>query len=124
MDENGYIHFRSRQKELIIVGGINVYPIEIENVLLEHSRIVQAQVFGIPDERYGEVVCAWIKAKEETTIDDVEEVKEFLVKKVAFFKVPKHVKVVESFVPFMTPTGKIQKFKLTEAMVKELSELQ
>src|SRR5271167_1315446 len=99
MDEEGYIYYRSRQKEMIIVGGINVYPVEIENFLLEHPNILQAQVFGIPDQRYGEVVCAWVKAKENTKIDDVEKVKQFLVGKVAFFKVPKHVKVVESFLP-------------------------
>ncbi len=122
MDEEGYVYYRSRQKEMIIVGGINVYPVEIEHILLEHSCIAEAQVFGIPDQRYGEVMCAWVKPKVNTKIDDVEEVRQFLVAKTAFFKVPKHVKVVESFLPFMTPTGKVQKFKLTEAMVKELSK--
>jgi fatty-acyl-CoA synthase len=122
MDEEGYIYYRTRGKELIIVGGINVYPVEVENFLLEHPNIVQAQVFGIPDQRYGEVVCAWVKPKANTKINDIEEVRQFLITKTAFFKVPKHVKVVESFLPFMTPTGKVQKFKLTEAMVKELSQ--
>jgi fatty-acyl-CoA synthase len=121
MDEQGYIYYRARRKEMIIVGGINVYPVEIENFLLEHPNIVEAQVFSIPDERYGEVVCAWVKAKVNKKID-AEEVRQFLADKVAFFKVPKYVKVVESFAPFMTPTGKMQKFKLTEAMVKELSK--
>ncbi|CAF0762160.1 unnamed protein product [Rotaria sp. Silwood1] len=121
MDEDGYIYYRSRKKEMIIVGGINVYPVEIENYLLEHPKIVEAQVFSIPDQRYGEVVCAWVKVKAETKIDDVEEVRQFLAIKVAFFKVPKHVKVIESFVPFTTATGKVQKFKLTEAMLQELS---
>jgi len=122
MDEEGYIYYRTRQKELIIVGGINVYPVEVENFLLEHPNIVQAQVFGIPDQRYGEVVCAWVKPKANTKIDDAEEVRQFLVGKVAYFKVPKYVKVVESFVTFSTPTGKVQKFKLTEVMVKEVSK--
>ena len=121
MDDEGYVYYRSRQKELVIVGGINVYPVEIENFLLEHPKIGEAQVFGIPDERYGEILCAWVKAKVDTNVDNIEEVKEFLVSKVAFFKVPKHVKVIESFVPFTTPTGKVQKFKLTEAMTKELN---
>ncbi|CAF0972162.1 unnamed protein product [Adineta steineri] len=120
MDEDGYVYYRTRQKELIIVGGLNVYPVEVENCLLEHPCISDAQVFGIPDERYGEVVCAWIKAKPNTKIDNVEEIKKFLESKLAFFKVPKHVKVVESFLPFMTQTGKVQKFKLTETMVKEI----
>jgi fatty-acyl-CoA synthase len=120
MDEDGYIYYRSRQKELVIVGGINVYPVEIENFLLEHPHIAEAQVFGVPDKRYGEIVCAWVKPKAGVTINDVEEVKQFLVSKMAFFKVPKHVKVVESFTAFTTPTGKIQKFKLAEVMMKEL----
>jgi fatty-acyl-CoA synthase len=122
MDEKGFVYYQARQKEMIIVGGINVYPVEVENFLLEHPSIAEAQVFGIPDERYGEVACVWIKTKANTKIDDVEEVRQFLVDKVAFFKVPKHVKIVESFASFSTPIGKVQKFKLTEAMIKELSE--
>ena len=121
MDDQGYVYYRSRQKEMVIVGGINVYPVEIENLLLEHPSIAEAQVFGIPDKRYGEVLCTWIKQKPGTNIDNVEQVREFLSSKVAFFKVPKHVRVIESFVPFTTPTGKVQKFKLAESMAKELS---
>ena len=121
MDEEGFIYYRAREKEMVIVGGINVYPVEVEHVLLEHPNIAEAQVFGIPDERYGELLCAWIKPKPNTKIDDAEQVKQFLTAKIAFFKVPKHIKVVESFLPFMTPTGKVRKFKLAEAMVKELS---
>jgi len=120
MDEEGYIYYRSRQKEMVIVGGINVYPVEVENFLLEHPNIAEAQVFGIPDKRYGEVLCAWIKQKAGTKINDVEEVREFLASKVAFFKVPKYIKIIESFAPFTTPTGKVQKFKLAEAMAKEV----
>ena len=122
MDEDGCVYYRSREKELVIVGGINVYPVEIENLLLEHPSVGEAQVFSIPDERYGEVLCAWVKVKPDTKIDNVEEVKQFLEEKVAFFKVPKHVKVIESFAPFTTPTGKVQKFKLTEAMSEELAK--
>jgi fatty-acyl-CoA synthase len=122
MDDEGYIYYRSRQKEMMIVGGINVYPVEIENFLLEHPHIAEVQVFGVPDKRYGEIICAWVKPKAGVTIDDVEEVRQFLVSKMAFFKVPKHVKVVESFTAFTTPTGKVQKFKLTEVMMKELSK--
>ncbi|CAF4062227.1 unnamed protein product, partial [Rotaria sordida] len=121
MDEHGYVYYRSRQKEMVIVGGINVYPIEVEDFLLEHPNIAEAQVFGMPDKRYGEVLCAWIKLKPGTKINDVEEVRQFLLSKVAFFKVPKHIRIIESFLPFTTPTGKIQKFKLTEAMVKHMS---
>jgi fatty-acyl-CoA synthase len=120
MDEEGYVYYRSRQKEMVIVGGINVYPVEVENFLLEHPNIAEAQVFGVPDKRYGEALCAWIKQKAGTTINDINEVKEFLASKVAFFKVPKYVKIIETFAPFTTPTGKVQKFKLAEAMTKEL----
>ncbi len=121
MDDQGYVYYRSRQKEMVIVGGINVYPVEVENFLLEHPNIAEAQVFGIPDQRYGEVLCAWIREKAGTKITNVNDVKEYLASKVAFFKVPKHVKVVDTFAPYTTPTGKVQKFKLTETMAKELS---
>lgn len=120
MDDQGFVYYRSRQKEMVIVGGINVYPMEVENFLLEHPSIGEAQVFGVPDKRYGEVLCAWIKLKPEAKIAHVEEVREFLASKVAFFKVPKYMKIIESFVPFTTPTGKVQKFKLSELMLKEI----
>jgi fatty-acyl-CoA synthase len=121
MDDQGYIYYRTRQKEMVIIGGINVYPVEIENVLLEHPHIAEAQVFGTPDQRYGEVLCAWIKTKPGTKINDVNEIREFLSSKVAFFKIPKYVKIIETFAPYTTPTGKVQKFKLSETMSKELS---
>lgn len=121
MDEQGFIYYRTRQKEMVIVGGINVYPVEVENFLLEHPLIGEAQVFGVPDKRYGEVLCAWVKPKPGAKINDTEEVRTFLASKVAFFKVPKHVKIVENFAAFTTPTGKVQKFKLSDVMSKELS---
>lgn len=121
MDDQGYVYYRTRQKELVIIGGINVYPMEVENLLLEHPQIAEAQVFGVPDKRYGEILCAWIKPKIGAKIDNADEVREFLVSKVAFFKVPKYVKIIETFAPYTTPTGKVQKFKLSEAMSKELS---
>ena len=121
MDDQGFIYYRTRQKEMVIVGGINVYPVEVENFLLEHPQIGEAQVFGVPDKRYGEVLCAWVKPKPGAKITDTEEVRRFLTSKVAFFKVPKYVKIVENFAAFITPTGKVQKFKLSDAMSKELS---
>lgn len=120
MDEDGYIYYRSRRKEMVIVGGLNIYPVEVENLLLEHPKIAEAQIFGIPDKRHGEVLCAWIKLKSGETIDDIEDVRKFLSSKISFYKVPKHLKIVDSFVNFLTPSGKVQKFKLTEAMIKEL----
>ncbi|CAF1235808.1 unnamed protein product [Didymodactylos carnosus] len=123
MDENGYLYFRSRQKDLVIIGGINVYPVEVEHTLAEHPKIAQAQVFGVPDKRYGEQLCAWIKLKQNYGENDVsiEDIKAFLSERVAFFKIPKHIKIVDSYQQYTTPTGKVQKYKLTETMVKELN---
>ena len=122
MDEDGFVYYRARQKEMIIIGGLNVYPVDVENVLLEHPNIGEAQVFGIPDQRYGEVLCAWVKPKVNMKIENIEEIREFLATKLAFYKVPKYINVIESFLPYMTPTGKVQKFKLTEDMVKNLAK--
>jgi fatty-acyl-CoA synthase len=120
MDEDGYLYYIGRQKEMIIRGGVNIYPIEIENAILEHPSVAEAQVFSIPDERYGEEVCAWIKLKANASQCQPEDITKFLSDKLAFFKIPKHIRFVNQFI--MTPTGKVQKFKLSEAMVKELKD--
>ena len=120
MDEDGYLYYVGRQKEMIIRGGVNIYPIEIEKTIVEHSSVADAQVFSIPDERYGEEVCAWIKLKPNAPRCQAEDITAFLKDKLAFFKIPKHIRFVDQFI--MTPTGKVQKFKLSEAMVKELKE--
>jgi fatty-acyl-CoA synthase len=120
MDEDGYLYYVGRQKEMIIRGGVNIYPIEIEKTIIEHPSVSEAQVFSIPDERYGEEVCAWIKLKPNAPHCQPEDITKFLTDKLAFFKIPKHIRFVSQFI--MTPTGKVQKFKLSEAMVKELKE--
>jgi fatty-acyl-CoA synthase len=120
MDEDGYLYFVGRQKEMIIRGGVNIYPIEIENTIIEHPSVADAQVFSIPDERYGEEVCAWIKLKPDASQCQPEDITKFLTDKLAFFKIPKHIRFVDKFI--MTPTGKVQKFKLSEAMVNDLKE--
>lgn len=120
MDEDGYLFFVGREKEMIIRGGVNIYPIEIENTIIEHPSVAEAQVFSIPDERYGEEVCAWIKLKPDAPACQPEDIMKFLNDKLAFFKIPKHIKFVDQFI--MTPTGKVQKFKISEAMVKQLQE--
>ena len=117
MDEDGYLYYVGRQKEMIIRGGVNIYPIEIENTIIEHPSVAEAQVFSIPDERYGEEVCAWIKLKPNAPQCQPEDITKFLTDKLAFFKIPKHIRFVDKFI--MTPTGKVQKFKLSEAMVNE-----
>jgi fatty-acyl-CoA synthase len=120
MDEDGFVYFVTRQKEIIIRGGVNIYPIEIENTIVEHPSVAEAQVFSIPDERHGEEVCAWIKLKPNAPECQPDDIKKFLKDKLAFFKIPKHIRFVNQFI--MTPTGKVQKFKLSETMVKELKE--
>ncbi len=120
MDEDGYLFFVARKKELIIRGGVNIYPIEIENTIIEHPSVAEAQVFSIPDQRLGEEVCAWIKLKPDVSQCQPEDITKFLTDKLAFFKIPKHIKFVDKFI--MTPTGKVQKFKLSESMVNDLKE--
>jgi fatty-acyl-CoA synthase len=120
MDEDGLIYYVGRQKEFIIRGGVNIYPMEVENTITQHPSVAEAQVFSIPDERYGEEVCAWIKLKPNAPQCQVEDITKFLTDKLAFFKIPKHIRFVNQFI--MTPTGKVQKFKLSETMVKELKE--
>ncbi|CAF1494058.1 unnamed protein product [Adineta steineri] len=120
MDEDGYLYFISRRKEMIIRGGVNIYPIEIENVIIEHPSVAEAQIFSIPDQRYGEEVCAWIKLKPNAPKCEPNDITKFLTDKIAFFKIPKHIRIVDKFI--MTPTGKVQKFKLSESMLNELKE--
>jgi fatty-acyl-CoA synthase len=118
MDDDGYLYYIGRQKEMIIRGGVNIYPIEIENAIIEHPSVAEAQVFSIPDQRYGEEVCAWIKLKVDATRCQPDDITKFLLDRLAFFKIPKHIRIVDKFI--MTPTGKVQKFKLSEAMINEL----
>ena len=120
MDDEGYLYYIGRQKEMIIRGGVNIYPIEIEKTIIEHPSVAEAQVFSIPDQRYGEEVCAWIKLKPDASTCRSEDITAFLTDKLAFFKIPKHIRFVDKFI--MTPTGKVQKFKLSEAMVEELKQ--
>jgi len=120
MDEDGYLYYVGRQKEMIIRGGVNIYPVEVENAIVEHPSVAEAQVFSIPDERHGEEVCAWIKLKPNAPQCQPEDIKKFLKQKLAYFKVPKHIRFVNQFI--MTPSGKVQKFKLSEAMVNELKK--
>ncbi|CAF1334814.1 unnamed protein product [Adineta ricciae] len=120
MDEDGYLYFIGRQKEIIIRGGVNIYPVEIENTIIEHPSVMQAQVFSIPDRRYGEEVCAWIILKTNVLQCRAEDIQDFLKNKLAFFKIPKHIRIVDRFIT--TPTGKVQKFKMSEIMTNELKQ--
>ncbi|MFK8014297.1 MAG: AMP-binding protein [Gammaproteobacteria bacterium] len=117
MDKHGYVRVTGRIKDMIIRGGENIYPREIEEFLYTHPKIAEAQVFGIPNERYGEEVCAWIQIKEGQSATE-QEIKGFCDGQITHFKIPKHIRFVDSFP--MTVTGKIRKIEMREAMAKEL----
>jgi fatty-acyl-CoA synthase len=101
----------------VIRGGENVYPREIEEFLYRHPKIQDVQVVGVPDQRFGEELCAWIMVKPGQTLTEAE-VREFCKGKIAHYKVPKYLRFVAEFP--MTVTGKIQKFKIREQMQQEL----
>jgi fatty-acyl-CoA synthase len=111
MDETGYVRITGRIKELIIRGGENIAPKEIEDLLRQHEKVADAYVYGIPDERYGEEVAAAVRLKPGETAT-VEEIRQFCDGRIAKFKVPRQFRFVESFP--MTASGKVQKFKLRE----------
>lgn len=117
MDDEGYINIVGRIKDMIIRGGENIYPREIEEFLYTYPDVADVQVIGVPDEKYGEEVMAWIKLKEgiEATGD---EIKEFCKGKIAYYKIPRYYKFVDDFP--MTVTGKIRKVEMRELSIKEL----
>ncbi len=117
MDGNGYCRITSRIKEMIIRGGENIYPREIEEFLLTHPQVADAYVVGVPDKKYGEEIAAWIRLRKgaDTT---PEEIRDFCVGKISHQKIPKYIKFVDSYP--MTVTGKIKKFKMREMTMEEL----
>jgi len=117
MDERGYCKITGRLKDMIIRGGENIYPREIEEFLYTNPKVADVQVVGVPDLKYGEEVMAWVKLKEGQTAT-AEEVRDFCRGKIAHYKVPRYVKFTTEFP--MTVTGKIQKYKMREVAVEEL----
>jgi fatty-acyl-CoA synthase len=117
MDDEGYVRVVGRIKDMVIRGGENVYPREIEEFLYSHPLIDDVQVIGVPDERYGEELMAWVICPEGATLSE-EDVREFCRGKIAHYKIPRYVKFVDAFP--MTVTGKVQKFKMREAAIEEL----
>ncbi|HET7311771.1 MAG TPA: AMP-binding protein [Mycobacteriales bacterium] len=117
MDAEGYLNIVGRIKDMVIRGGENVYPREIEEFLYSHPAIADVQVVGVPDEKYGEELCAWIRVREGETVAE-DEVREFCRGRLAHFKVPRYVLVVDEFP--MTVTGKIQKFRMREVSIERL----
>ena len=116
MDDEGYVNIVGRSKDMIIRGGENVYPRELEEFLYTHPAISDVQVIGVPDERYGEEICAWIVLREDAELEE-EELKEFCRGRIARFKIPRYVRFVDAFP--MTVTGKVQKFKMREQELEE-----
>lgn len=117
MDEQGYLTITGRIKDLIIRGGENIYPREIEEFLYTHPKITEVQVFGVLDEKMGEEVCAWVQLKEGTSATS-EEIKAFCSGQVAHFKIPRYIDFVNEYP--ITITGKIQKFKMRKMKQDEL----
>ncbi|MBS0255418.1 MAG: AMP-binding protein, partial [Proteobacteria bacterium] len=119
MDAQGYVRITGRIKDMIIRGGENIYPREIEEFLLTHPDITDAQVFGVADARYGEAVAAWVIARTGAGLT-ADGVVAHCTGRIAHYKVPRHVRVVESFP--MTVTGKAQKFEMRKAMEAALAD--
>ena len=117
IDEEGYCNIVGRIKDMVIRGGENVFPREIEEYLFRHPKIEDVQVIGVPDPKYGEEICAWIKLR-AGEISSREEIAAFCKGQIAHYKIPRYVKFVDSFP--MTVTGKIQKFEMRKAMIAEL----
>jgi fatty-acyl-CoA synthase len=117
MDDDGYLNIVGRIKDLVIRGGENVYPREVEEFLYTHPGVIDVQVIGVPDERYGEELCAWVRLREGAVLD-ADGVREFCRGRLAHFKIPRYVMVVDEFP--MTVTGKVQKFRMREVAVEQL----
>jgi len=117
MDEEGYVAVVGRLKDMIIRGGENIYPREVEEFLYTHPDIQDAKVIGVPDEKYGEAVCAWVQLREGSQLSE-DDIRAYCKDHIAYFKVPRYIRLVREFP--MTVTGKVQKFKMREAMIKEL----
>ena len=118
IDREGFCTITGRLKDMIIRGGENIYPREIEEFLFSHPKILDVQVFGIPDTKMGEVVCAWVVPVAGCRVDQ-DEVIQFCVDKIAHYKIPKHIKFVDELP--MTITGKPQKFVMRDKMIKDLN---
>ncbi len=117
LDDEGYCNIVGRIKDMLIRGGENIYPREIEEFLYRHPKIQDVQVIGVPDKHYGEELCAWVRLRDGETAS-AEEIRAFCQGQIAHYKIPRYVKFVDEFP--MTVTGKIQKFLMREQMIEEL----
>ena len=119
MDPFGYVRIVGRIKDMIIRGGENVYPREVEEFLYQHPAISEVQVFGIPDKKMGEEVCAWVQVNEGATLS-ADDIKAFCKDQITHFKIPRHIRFVSEYP--MTVTGKIQKFVMRDEMLASLTD--
>lgn len=119
MDAYGYVRIVGRIKDMIIRGGENVYPREVEEFLYQHPAISEVQVFGIPDKKMGEEVCAWVQLNEGATLS-ADDIKAFCKDQITHFKIPRHIRFVSEYP--MTVTGKIQKFVMRDEMLASLTQ--
>jgi fatty-acyl-CoA synthase len=117
MDAEGYVNIVGRSKDMVIRGGENIYPREIEEFLYGHPQVQDVQVVGLPDARYGEELCAWIIPRPGQTPTE-DGIRAFCAGRIAHYKVPRYIQFVDAFP--MTVTGKIQKFRIREAMRERL----
>lgn len=117
MDADGYVNIVGRVKDMVIRGGENIYPREVEEFLYRHPKIQDVQVIGVPDERFGEELCAWIRLRDGESAD-ADDIRAFCQGQIAHYKIPRYIEFVDSFP--MTITGKIQKFVMREKMKEKL----
>ena len=117
LDDSGYCQIVGRLKDMLIRGGENIFPREIEEYLFQHPKVEEAEVIGVPDKKYGEEICAWIKLREGEAASE-DEIRDFCREKIAHFKIPRYILFVDEFP--MTITGKVQKFKMREQTIDML----
>jgi fatty-acyl-CoA synthase len=117
IDAEGYCNIVGRAKDMLIRGGENVYPREVEEFLFRHPKVQSVQVFGVPDPKYVEEVCAWITLKPGEQCTE-QEIRDFCREQIAHYKVPRYIRFVEEMP--MTITGKVQKFVMRDKMIEEL----
>ena len=118
MEADGYVRITGRIKDMVIRGGENIYPREIEEFLFTHPDIVDAQVIGVPDAKYGEELCAWLVLREGASALSAQDVRAFCTGSLAHYKIPRYIRLVEAFP--MTVTGKVRKIEMREVSITEL----
>jgi fatty-acyl-CoA synthase len=117
MRDDGYVNIAGRLKDMIIRGGENIYPREIEEFLYAHPKISEVQIIGVPDMKYGEEVCAWIRLRDGQQATE-EDVREYCRGQIASYKIPRYIRFTTEFPT--TVTGKMQKFRMREISIEEL----